>query len=199
MEQKKPIRKDALSIRNRLNKEEHYDKSMDIMEMVLKDSFWMEADCILLYINCGSEVATDFILYSSILSGKKVYAPKVLSDNREMDFYQIMTLEEMTSGYHGILEPIPYADRLFCYEKEIELGKKILMIMPGLGFSKDGDRLGYGMGFYDTYLSGKDKIRTIGLSFQCQIFEKIPSEVHDKKLDKIITECEVIENCNHFH
>ena len=62
--------------------------------------------------------------------------------------------------------------------------------MPGLGFSSDGDRLGRGKGYYDTYLQKCEDMGyrpyTVALAFKEQICESIPTDTHDKKLDLVL-------------
>ena len=69
--------------------------------------------------------------------------------------------------------------------KEISTDKIDLIIVPGVTFDKDGNRLGHGKGYYDRILE-KLKVPKIGLAFEFQIVDKVPSESHDEKLDYII-------------
>jgi 5-formyltetrahydrofolate cyclo-ligase len=61
------------------------------------------------------------------------------------------------------------------------------LLIPGLGFSLDGVRLGRGKGFYDRYLS-KFRGQRVGVCFESQIFSQLPVEAHDEKVDFILTE-----------
>lgn len=67
-----------------------------------------------------------------------------------------------------------------------------IVIVPGLGFSKDGARLGRGKGFYDRYLEDKSVIK-IGIGFEMQIEEHIPSEPHDVKMNFLVTDQRVLK------
>ena len=60
--------------------------------------------------------------------------------------------------------------------------------MPGLGFSPRGDRLGYGGGYYDRWLSQHPATRRVAIAYDCQIDETIVSEPHDVRMDAVITE-----------
>ena len=62
------------------------------------------------------------------------------------------------------------------------------MIVPGVAFDMKGYRVGYGKGYYDKYLSEKKMISTFALAYTFQILEHVPSDAHDIKMDKIITE-----------
>ena len=76
-------------------------------------------------------------------------------------------------------------------ESEKVVTPKIL-IVPGLGFAKDGSRLGRGKGFYDKYLEDKSVIK-IGVSFEMQIMDCIPTDPHDVKMNFIVTEQEILK------
>ncbi len=76
-------------------------------------------------------------------------------------------------------------------ETEKVVAPKII-IVPGLGFMKDGTRLGRGKGFYDRYLEDKSVIK-IGVSFEMQILDCIPTDPHDVKMDFIVTDQEILK------
>lgn len=67
-----------------------------------------------------------------------------------------------------------------------------IVIVPGLGFSRDGKRIGRGKGFYDRYLEKSSAVK-IGLAFEMQIKEDIPSDPHDVKMDFVVTNHNVYE------
>ena len=62
-------------------------------------------------------------------------------------------------------------------------------IIPGVAFDVAGNRLGYGKGFYDRLLLNlSEDCLTVGISYQCQIFDSIPTEDHDISLDLVLTD-----------
>ena len=67
-----------------------------------------------------------------------------------------------------------------------------LVIVPLIGFDRSGNRLGYGGGYYDRFLAGNNCKQTIGVAYSIQEVLALPTEPHDKKLDLVITEKEVI-------
>ena len=71
---------------------------------------------------------------------------------------------------------------------------KILILVPGLAFGRDMNRIGYGGGFYDTYLENRPYITKAALGYDFQIFSSLPCEPHDIKMDLIITPREIIKN-----
>lgn len=77
---------------------------------------------------------------------------------------------------------------------QIPLGRAYeLVIVPVLGFDRRGFRLGYGGGYYDKFLAGNSCGLVVGLAYSFSEIEKIPAEPHDKKLQRIITEKEIIQ------
>lgn len=108
-----------------------------------------------------------------------------LAKNNEMDFFQWSLKDPLKINRYGIPESFS--------------NKKIypdIILIPLVGFDSDLNRLGYGGGYYDRYLSKvqhKNKISKIGIGFSFQEFNNLPINKHDKKLDCIITEKKIIE------
>jgi 5-formyltetrahydrofolate cyclo-ligase len=90
------------------------------------------------------------------------------------------------SGAYNILEP-----RQECVN-EVSPESIDLMIVPGVAFDCQGNRIGHGMGYYDRLLQKKMRAHYFGLAFELQIVESIPSEKHDIKVEKIVTEERII-------
>ena len=110
--------------------------------------------------------------------------PKITKNN-EMNFFKWSKSEPLKINRYGIPEPI----------SEKKISPNILLI-PLVGFDDQLNRLGYGGGYYDRYLSKvriKDKLLKIGVGFSFQKVKKIPVNNHDKKLDCIITEKKIIK------
>ena len=183
MNNKQIIRKELLKKRNSLTEENCRKYSKLIEKQLLSLEQYQNAEHILIYVSYLSEVSTYNIINLALNTGKKVYCPKVLSPGI-MEFYEILSLEDVVLGYKNIPEPKiteePYLN---------ENSSKTLMIMPLVGFDKYKNRLGYGGGFYDRYLQRFSDICRIGLGFECQRYEKkLPTEETDITLDFIITE-----------
>jgi 5-formyltetrahydrofolate cyclo-ligase len=84
----------------------------------------------------------------------------------------------------------PKSDKI----KEIPLEKIELIIVPGVGFDEDGNRIGHGKGYYDNLLRNSQKILHIGLAFESQIVKKIPTNSYDIPIKMIITEKRIINS-----
>jgi 5-formyltetrahydrofolate cyclo-ligase len=119
--------------------------------------------------------------------GKRVLVPKVDKQRHRLRLYEINDLKELSPGYMGIHEPSLPDERLR------EINDIDLIIIPGTGFDFSGNRLGYGAGYYDTLLSDvKKKFPFVALAYEEQLIDSIPAELHDVKVDIIITDRKVM-------
>lgn len=190
---KKRLRQDLLNRRNAIDPDEKKAKERSIEKRLFELAEFKRAKCILLYASFRSEVDTMTYLQDVINSNKRLILPLVDHDNRRLKLYEVRDVSELTPGYMGIQEPSILKGR------EVSLKDISLVVIPGTGFDHEGNRLGYGGGYYDRLLSYESKmlskaehIITIALAFEEQIGEKIPSEPHDIKVDMIITDKRVI-------
>lgn len=177
------IRSQVRAKKHAMTKEEIEEKSKKIWKNLRNTKEFIEAELLYLYVSYNQEVMTRPYIRESIHAGKKVAIPKIIDG--VMEFFRIEDMNQLEKGYQGILEPIK--GKLIC-------GESGLMIMPGLAFDRNLHRCGYGGGFYDTYLQKYDKGNLIkfALAYEYQIFEQIPVEKHDKILNAIVTENEII-------
>ena len=185
---------------------EHSDK---ILKKVYDLEAYKNADVILSYVDYQSEVITSPLIEKAIIDGKKVFCPKV--SGNDMDFYRIKGLEELKEGYKGIREPVSREkfpielkslDTMNNPRSQYSLSTNLLndvirplVIMPGVVFDRNGQRIGYGKGFYDRFLTqmseNKLGLYTIGLCYECQLVDEVPYEMHDISLDMIVTENDI--------
>lgn len=184
---KKEIRKEIISTRNSVDMiiRQKWDKT--IFENLINSNFYNEAKSIFIFISYGSEVDTIRIIEHSLKTGKEVYVPKTYKDIKEMKAVKITNLTNMVKDKMGILEPIDVS--------KDSIGESFdLIIMPGVAFDFFGNRIGYGGGYYDKYLSSyKEKTEKVALAYHMQLLNKIETEEHDIKVDYIITEKNIIK------
>ena len=190
---KKFIRRHALQIRDSVSHKAAKDEK--IKEALIAMPEFKRSDKILLYASFRSEVDTFELLKYCLLNKKRTILPKVDIKNMELRLYEIKDISELSTGYLGIPEPNVSED------KYMQLKDMDLIIVPGAAFDENCSRLGYGKGFYDKLLSGVRDwglgIRIIGLAYEEQVVKFIPSDEHDIKMDKIITDKRVIEHYGH--
>lgn len=183
METKKDIRKHVLKLRSQLKQKEWEEKSRKIQDKVVTHPFFLCAETIYCYIDYRNEVATRSIIQKAWELHKKVAVPKV--EGNELIFYYISSLSNLEIGYKGILEP--------CTNQNAD-DKDALIIVPGVAFDLNRNRIGYGKGFYDRYMAKHPGFKTIGIAFSCQIISQIEAEQFDCKPDVLITEEDVYES-----
>ena len=139
------------------------------------------AGTVFCYASYGSELPTEEILALCRREGKRVALPRVL-DRTAMKFY---AAEGVAPGYRGIPEPAA--------GEELLPQKGDLMLLPGLGFSRKGERLGYGGGYYDRYLASLEILPLLcGVCYSCQVVEALPVEEHDMRMDLLLTSKEIL-------
>lgn len=164
----------------------HYEElSKKIASQLFQDEDWQKSTVIGITISKYPEVDTDRIIRKAWQEGKTVAVPKCYPKEKRMSFRSLSDFSQLESVFYGLLEPIEGKTNLLNSE-DIDL-----IIVPGLGYTKEGYRIGFGGGYYDRYLkdySGK----TLSLAFQSQIIPSFNTENHDIPVAKIITNDEVI-------
>lgn len=185
METKQQIRKRHLLHRNAMSKETAFKKSLQISEK-LREYFFvrqMSGDiCVYGYYPCQKEVSL-FPLYDWMLEQKIPLAfPRVSGDN--MEFYQVHSMQDFEEGAFHIMEP---AEGLRLAESEYAF-----CMVPGSAFDRLGNRYGYGKGYYDRYFSVHRNLYRIGVAYENQIEERIPSERFDVKMQALATETGIL-------
>lgn len=174
---KKELRKKYLDLRKEIiNKEE---KSNIIYNELIKLDILDKSNTIGIYSSMSEEVDTLKLIKYCLINKKEVLLPKINKDNT-MNFYKIESLSELSSvNKFGIREPI----------SDIKNDNMDLIIVPGVCFDGNLNRVGFGKGFYDKYLQEKD-IYKIAICFDEQIlrYEYIDIDKYDIAMDLIITD-----------
>lgn len=181
------IRRMALRARDALSSDERRRGSLLMTERILGHQWFYGSDIFLCFVSFGSEIDTHELILEAIRLGKKVYVPKVtsMSEKTEMNFYRVTDLSELKEGYKGIPEPAGLSEK---YKYAAGDAPRTLLLMPGAAFDGFRNRLGYGKGFYDSFLADKETLqqRTIAVGFRCQMVEEIPSREGDIKPCQVI-------------
>lgn len=151
-------------------------KSEILTQKFLNSTEYLDASVIYGYLSYNQEVRTEEILKKALLDGKRVAVPKIFGD--EMRFVYISDLAQVESGYKGIPEPIA--------DEPLAEDPYALVLMPGIAFTKNGGRIGYGGGFYDRFLSKETAHKTVALCYDFQILDSLPIEKFDIPVDKVI-------------
>lgn len=183
--EKSLIRNKILNIRNSLSEDECMMKSAAILKRLYGLDAFLRAYKVGMYASIGSEVITYPLIGRAQILDKGVAFPEVTDkDKSEMIFKYIMKVSDLKKGYMSIPEP---------KDSKIVMEHPDVLIIPLVAFDDKLNRVGYGKGFYDRYLSSHPEIVKIGLAYECQKAEEIDFSENDVKCDFIITEERVYE------
>ena len=182
METKKSIRQIIGKQRKELDPIIWQSQTAEICRKTCELDVFREATDIYCYIDFGGEVGTRSLMLEAWKLGKTVWVPKVHGET--MDFYEITSFDELKPGAYGILEPdagIPAS------------ADDGLMIMPGVAFDTNRNRVGYGGGYYDRYLESHPQLHTLALAFDMQVLFEVPAEEQDIKPQILVTETNIYQ------
>ena len=182
---KNEIRRKVLAQREKMSPEEVKEKSFKIQERLFSSSYYQSSRTIMTYVDIQNEVETRDIISKAIEVGKNIVVP-LCGPNVTLLPVKIESLDDLEPGIMGILEPIR--------KKNIIDTKKLdLVLMPGITFDRQGNRLGYGLAYYDRFLTQLSPATLIvALAYSFQVVSSLPREEHDQTVDFIITDEEII-------
>lgn len=187
LETKDSIRKRILEARNNLPMDVCISKSRYICDKIIATSFYKKANIVYIYMAFCNEVDLSALIENARKDGKCIAIPRIRMDTHSMEFFVLSYTEGgapvVNPGYFGIAEPPINSE---------PAPPPDLMIIPGVAFDHDRNRIGYGKGYYDAYMnnSRKQNVVTIGVAYSCQIVDFIQIEAHDFRPDVVMTEQE---------
>lgn len=177
---KKNLRKKIRKIRESLSFEEKESFSDIIIKKFLEDDILKNSKTIMSYMAFKNEVETKKFHKYLLNLNKTILLPKMIGDN----IIPIKISESFAYGNFGVIEPVG----------EEFLENIDLIIVPGVVFNRVGDRIGFGKGFYDRFLSCEKYKNSykISLAYDFQVDNSFSGEDFDIKIDKLITEKEIL-------
>lgn len=183
---KKEIRRQIRTLRAELLKPESIGRK-EIMDanirnqvLALLTGLRAEAELpatVYLYASFGGEVDTFGLMDALWQQGFSVALPRVSGDR--MDFYLVRGRKDLVPGFRDIPEPAQDCVKADC--------PQAVVITPGMAFTRRGDRMGYGGGFYDRFFSEEPEHKRVAVCYPFQIFPELPTEEHDKRMDAVLT------------
>jgi 5-formyltetrahydrofolate cyclo-ligase len=163
--------------------------SQALTEHLLAHPIWSEARAIAAFVGVRNEVDTRLVIERSLAAGKRVWLPR-LTGRGIMRFWPCARLDELEPGRMGLREPRLVGPGLATPTPADGVD---LILVPGLGFGRDGSRIGFGAGYYDRALglgSGARSLRC-GVCFGAFVDPpegRIPMLTHDLRVDWLATE-----------
>ena len=179
--EKDNMRKKYIEVRKQI--EGKAEKSNAICKRLLETEEYKNASTIAAYMPLESEASTLGIIRKALEDGKKVVLPRV--EANEIVFYDYKLDDELIKSSFGINEPKGEE------AKKADKDSIDMIILPGLVFDIDRNRLGFGRGFYDRFLCDFNKTK-IGICFDEQITDLVPTDIFDVKMDEVITDKRLI-------
>jgi len=160
-------------------------KSTNACQLLASTQEFMQARVLMLFLSLSDEVDTTLAIQSAWQAGKVVAVPQVDWQTRQMTAVVLEDLAQVRIGRYGL--------RVADSNRVVGTEQIDLVVTPGLGFDRQGHRLGRGSGFYDRFLADKTlKARRCGLCFAEQLLDQIPITGSDQPVDMIVTDQEVI-------
>lgn len=181
---KADIRRSMIQRRKALSPSEAGRCSEAIRQQILEAPFYRESRCLSCYVSVNNEVDTHALIRGALNEGKRVAVP-VARKGRPMIQARISDLSELVPAPFGLLEPAEDS------WDPIPQDAFDLVIVPGLAFDRQGNRVGFGGGFYDRFLSGL-RAAKVGIAYGFQLGEALPTEPHDVELDWLVTESQIL-------
>lgn len=169
-------------MRRRLAAEGNQTRDAQILENLVTLDVYQNAEVLLCYHATPFEVGTIDLIRRALSDGKTVALPCCDPSTHTMSFYSFSDLSELVPSHYGICEPPQTPSRLVT-----DLSRAVC-IVPALSIDYDGNRLGYGGGYYDRFLAQNPSLMTIGLCYSECCRESIPAQIHDIPLRLVITE-----------
>lgn len=138
---------------------------------------------VLAYYSLPDEVNTRQLVDDLLAERKIVFLPKVVSDEA-MEWYPYTGSQDLQEGSFRIMEPAEnHGDCTFC---ENYRGTVPVILVPGMAFDAKGHRLGRGRGYYDRFLAAHSHIYKIGVCFDFQKVDEVPTDAFDIPVDEVI-------------
>lgn len=172
--------RDALAV---MGEADRHAKSLSACRLITSSPEFDAARVVMLYLSTPTEVDTASLALKCWQNNKSVVVPKVSWDQRRMLPVEITSLKDAmtTTGGGAVREPVS--------GKPIPLDLIDLVVVPGLGFTPKGYRIGRGMGFYDRFLAQPEFVGvSCGLAFEEQVVADLPVLDHDMPLSMLVTD-----------
>ena len=188
---KKELRKRFRTIRKELGEERRSELDARIEENLASLPEFAETDVLLAYLDFGPEVCTRGIIQRAWEAGKTVALPWCVPGTHEMRWFKVTSFDDLVRSSLGVEEPRPLDEN----EQLLGTGQRMMALVPGLTFDATGYRLGYGGGFYDTFLAKFDGV-SVGLCREVQLSQDLIAEgiidAHDLPAQLVVTEEHII-------
>lgn len=193
---KPAIRRITLEKRELLTPEEVAEKSEAIRKRLFSLEQVKRAGVVMAYMSFRNEVSTEELIKQCLRSGKRVAVPKVEKRDpdasgtvvKSLGAYEIKEAGKyMITGFMGIAEPDVSVLR------RVDPSEIDIVIVPGVAFDTDRNRIGYGGGYYDRFIPAlRPDCLKVAVAFELQVYDSVPTAEFDLPVDIVVTEKRII-------
>lgn len=180
---KEALRQTLRQKREEISPEQYAAHSREITTYLLE--MLRPFETILVYSSKSPEVDTQPLIASLLGEGKNIIVPIIQREDCSLRLSYIRTADVLVPSTFNVPEPI--GNEIPADPAEIEVA-----LIPLLGFDDAGNRIGYGAGYYDRFLSKHTHFPTVGVAFAVQKCDHIPHEATDQTLDAVVTESGIL-------
>jgi 5-formyltetrahydrofolate cyclo-ligase len=173
---KKELRRQIRELKRAMTEEQIVSASQRLGELFLASDYYKNAKTIYGYLPYNQEVRTVPMLEQALRDGKRVALPKCRGE--EMRFLWVDDFDHLEISALG--SPQPAADGPEADDSQA------LVLMPGLAFDRAGNRIGYGGGFYDRFLSREPGHPTVALCYDFQMVDRLECDKFDIPVDLVL-------------
>jgi 5-formyltetrahydrofolate cyclo-ligase len=168
-----------------LSADEVHQRSRQACNLLVAQPEFERCETVMVFLSLPTEINTAPLVLRAWQEGKRVLAPRVSWEQRRMMPVEIRSLtEDIEDTQWSLRQPLQ--------GDPVPVGMIDLVVVPGLGFDPEGNRLGRGRGFYDRFLAHAEFAgSTCAVAFEEQIVEAIPADSHDIRVDMLITDQQV--------
>ncbi len=184
---KQSLRSEVLWKRKSLDEATAEANSLIVRVMLDASELLSGVSVVLCYVSAkDNEVATHQIIRELLTQGKTIFVPLCDRKSSIMQWSRLTALEELERTHFGLLEPSAQ------YVRIEAVPDGAVCLVPGVAFTRDGWRIGYGGGYFDRFLNGFSGI-SVGLAHGVQLIDTISTQPHDCPVDYLVTESGVID------
>ena len=181
---KEQIREKMKKARSEHHFEWGSEQSSQIAKSLQELEEFKKAKTVMLYASVGSEVGTEKLIADCHLAGKKVCLPVTLENPKRLLACEVHAGEEMKPGVFGIPQPL--------VRSPVSPSSIEFIVVPGIAFDREGNRIGYGGGYYDAFLHHSTAAK-VAIAYSVQLMDRVPAKPSDIPVDCIVTEKEIID------
>lgn len=179
--EKQIIRERIITLLRNQEKEKRLSKSLAILGKFFQLQEFNNSLTILFYAAFAGEVDTFEMIKRALNLGKKICLPKIVEDKKDIIPTLVDDLKNgLENGHYGIKQTKN--------SKILDMKNIDMIVVPGIAFDKNNNRLGRGGGYYDRFLKRAPlDIPTIGLAFDFQIVDNLPLNEYDVSVNRVLT------------